>query len=110
MTIPNRLTPQQVYDRLQAPRDNLILVDVRTQREWQHEGHIEGAVLIPVDGLQARAASELPRDAEIIVYCQGGTRSRAAARFLAQAGYTQVADLSGGLEGWQRNRLPVLRD
>ena len=110
MTIPKRLTPQQVYERLRAPRGSLILVDVRTRREWQHEGHIEGAVLLPVDDLQARAAQELPREAEIILYCHSGGRSSAAARFLAQVGYTNVSDLSGGIEGWLRHRLPVRKD
>ncbi len=110
MVTPKRLTAEQLQERLQAPTGTLILVDVRTRREWQRLGHIEGAVLIPVDDLQARAAGELPRDAEIIVYCQSGMRSHAAANFLAQVGYTRVADLVGGLEGWQRSRLPVIHD
>lgn len=110
MVTPKQLTPQQVYERLQASRGNLILVDVRTAREWQRKGHIEGAALIPIDDLRERAAGELPRTAEIIAYCQSGARSRAAAAFLAQTGYTNVADLSGGLEAWQENRLPVVRD
>jgi rhodanese-related sulfurtransferase len=110
MATPKRLTPQQVYERLQASGVSLILVDVRTSREWQREGHIEGAVLIPVDDLQARAANELSKDAEIIVYCHSGVRSHAAAHFLVQMGYLSVADLSGGFEGWQRNHLPVIRD
>jgi rhodanese-related sulfurtransferase len=101
------LTPPQVYERLQAPRGGLILVDVRTLREWQREGYIEGAVLIPMNELQARAPQELPKDAEIIVYCHSGSRSSAVAGFLAQAGYANVSDLSGGLEGWQKSRLPI---
>jgi rhodanese-related sulfurtransferase len=110
MPTPKRLTPQQVYERLQAPADNLILVDVRTRREWQREGHIEGAVLIPVDDLQAQAAQELPKDAEIILYCHSGARSYYAANLLSQIGYSHVSDLSGGLEAWERSRLPVARD
>jgi phage shock protein E len=104
------MTPQQVYERLQAPRDNLILVDVRTRREWQREGYLEGAVLIPMHELQARAAQDLPKDAEIIVYCHSGSRSSAAASFLAQVGYANVSDLSGGLEGWSKQHLPVKKD
>ena len=110
MVTPKQLTAQQVYERLQASRGNLILVDVRTPREWQRMGHIESAVLIPVDDLQTRAAGELPSDAEIIVYCQSGMRSYAAANFLTQVGYANVTDLFGGFEGWQRSRLPVTKD
>lgn len=110
MTMPKRLTPQQVYERLRAPEGSLILVDVRTRREWQHEGYIEGAVLLPMGELQARAFQELPKDTEIIVYCHSGSRSAAAASFLAQVGYANVSDLSGGLEDWLRHGLPVARD
>jgi rhodanese-related sulfurtransferase len=106
---PKKLTPQQIYARLQAPRDNLILLDVRTPREWQEEGHLEGAVLIPIGELQRRVG-ELPGDAEIIIYCHSGSRSRAAADFLARIGFDDVADMRGGLEEWGAGRLPVARD
>jgi rhodanese-related sulfurtransferase len=94
------VTPQTVAARLPQDLDNgLILLDVRTQQEWEEDGHIEGATSIPLDELEARAEDELPKDAEIIVYCRSGNRSAQGADFLVEHGYTNVSDM-GGINGW----------
>jgi rhodanese-related sulfurtransferase len=98
-------TPQEVYDRLQAG-DDFILLDVRTPEEWA-DGHIDGATLIPLQELEARAASELPKDADIVVYCRTGNRSAQAADYLVGAGYTHISDM-GGIQDWQAAGLPVV--
>jgi rhodanese-related sulfurtransferase len=98
-------TPQEVYDRLQAG-DDFILLDVRTPEEWA-DGHIDGATLIPLQELEARAASELPKDADIVVYCRTGNRSAQAADYLVGAGYTYISDM-GGIQDWQAAGLPVV--
>jgi len=72
------------------------LVDVRTPGEWQ-SGHIEGAVLIPIDELGGRLG-EIPRDRTVVVYCASGARSAQAAAVLGAAGYT-VRDL-GSISRW----------
>jgi phage shock protein E len=100
-------SPQEVYDRLQAG-DDFILLDVRTPEEWD-QGHIEGATLISLQELEARAASELPKDAEIVVYCRSGNRSAQAAEYLAGAGYTHIGDM-GGIQDWVAAGLPVVSD
>jgi rhodanese-related sulfurtransferase len=100
------VTPQSVYQRLPDLGDDLILLDVRTPEEWA-AGHIEGATLIPLDDLGTRAASELPKDAAIIVYCRSGNRSAEAASYLVNAGYTNVSDM-GGILGWIEAGLPVV--
>lgn len=66
-----------------------VVVDVRTPAEFA-EGHVEGALNVPVDQLPARL-SELPADRTVIVYCRSGARSSAAARTLRAAG-RQVLD------------------
>lgn len=72
------------------------LLDVRSQGEWDG-GHLPGAVLIPLQQLEARLA-EVPRDHPVVVYCQSGGRSAQAATMLAAAGY-DVHDL-GGIGNW----------
>jgi rhodanese-related sulfurtransferase len=104
-----RLSAQAVADRLKQPLDSLILLDVRTPEEWVSDGRIEGARLIPIDEIQERALNELPKDSEIIAYCHVGVRSFAAARWLEQIGYQDIADLDGGIDAWIRAGLPVLR-
>jgi rhodanese-related sulfurtransferase len=72
------------------------LLDVRSPEEWG-DGHIEGAVHIPVNELGARMA-ELPKDKPVVVYCYSGNRSKRAAQQLAGAGY-EVRDL-GPMDEW----------
>jgi NADPH-dependent 2,4-dienoyl-CoA reductase/sulfur reductase-like enzyme/rhodanese-related sulfurtransferase len=69
------------------------VVDVRTRTEFE-EGHIPGAVNLPLDQLRERLG-EVDRAQRTVAYCQGGQRGYLATRILAQAGY-DVANLSGG--------------
>jgi rhodanese-related sulfurtransferase len=72
------------------------LLDVRSPAEFA-AGHLDGAVLVPVDELGARLA-EVPRDRPVVVYCRSGGRSARAAALLAAAGY-EVHDL-GAMASW----------
>ena len=80
-------------EELAGLRDDQLVVDVRNPAEHA-QGAIPGAVLEPVDGLRARL-EQLPRDKELLVYCQVGLRGYLAARLLAQHGF-RVRNLSGG--------------
>ena len=75
-----------------ADPDTLVL-DVRTQAEWDM-GHVEGAVLLPMDELRDRYA-ELDRSKTIVVYCGIGYRAYNVCRFLMSKGY-RVKNLGGG--------------
>jgi NADPH-dependent 2,4-dienoyl-CoA reductase/sulfur reductase-like enzyme/peroxiredoxin family protein/rhodanese-related sulfurtransferase/TusA-related sulfurtransferase len=74
-------------------REDYILVDVRTEEEFEN-GHVEGAVNIPVDSLRSRL-SELDPNKTIVEYCQVGLRGYVADRILSQHGY-QVCNVTGG--------------
>lgn len=83
-----------------------LLVDVRTPEEFA-SGHIEGAINIPLQSLEARL-SEIPRDGEVVVYCRSGSRSAQASTILASSGYTQISDL-GGIIDWEAAGYPTVR-
>lgn len=93
------------YEELQAKlaqKENLVLLDVRTQEEFA-EGHIAGAVLLPYDEIEQKAANLLPeKEKPIIVYCRSGRRSAIAAKSLRGLGYKDVRDF-GGISRWQGN-------
>jgi len=74
-------------------RENTTVLDVRTEIEFEN-GHIEGAINIPVDDLRARIG-ELDKNKEIIEYCQVGLRGYVASRILSQKGF-KVKNLTGG--------------
>lgn len=78
----------------QVDRQTSILLDVRTPMEFGL-GTIEGAINIPLDELRNRLA-EIPRDKEVILFCQVGLRGYLAFRILIQNGYEKVRNLSGG--------------
>ena len=77
-----------------------IVLDVREQEEYD-QGHIPGAVLLPVGEItQESAAAAVPeKDTVVLVYCRSGNRSKAAANELVQLGYTQVYEF-GGIQDW----------
>jgi peroxiredoxin family protein/TusA-related sulfurtransferase/rhodanese-related sulfurtransferase len=74
-------------------QEDYILVDVRSDEEYNN-GHVDGAVNIPVDSLRDRL-SELNPDKTIVEYCQVGLRGYVADRILSQNGY-QVMNITGG--------------
>lgn len=74
------------------------LIDVRTPKEFA-AGHIPGATNIPVDELRERLG-EIPRDREVIAYCQVGMRGYLATRVLKQSGFN-VRNLSGGYKSYR---------
>lgn len=126
------VTPQQAHDTLQSDAE-AVYIDVRTEREFA-SGHPQGAVNIPVAfpdparGMVMNAdfvkvvEGNFSKDKKIIVGCQAGPRSNAAAGLLQQAGYQDVSNMLGGFggmrdsmgnvinPGWSSLDLPVSQD
>ena len=82
-----------------------LLVDVREVDEFQ-DARVDGAALMPMSSFGLRHG-ELPKDRPLLVMCAGGTRSAAATAFLLRSGWTDVANVTGGITAWQRAGLPV---
>jgi adenylyltransferase/sulfurtransferase len=91
------ILPAQLEQRL-LHGDRPLLLDVRTPQEWAI-CRLEGARLIPIQELVARLG-ELDPAQEIVAYCHHGIRGRAAAELLRERGFSRVANLAGGLDGW----------
>jgi rhodanese-related sulfurtransferase len=85
---------------------NLFILDVRTSGEFA-QGHLKGAVNIPLSDLPAQLG-ELHKNRPILVYCQTGFRSAQASTILANAGFTQVYDMEGGLNAWINAGYPTV--
>ncbi len=88
------------------------VIDVRQPYEYAN-GHIEGAVLVPIEGLYsfAHALSELSLSKEepLLFVCAVGQRSAAAAEVAAIAGYSQIYNLASGMGGWAYAGLSEIR-
>ena len=126
------VTPQQAHDIL-SKDPSVVYIDVRTEGEFAN-GHPQGAVNIPVAfpdparGMMMNkdfvkvVEANFPHDKRIIVGCQAGPRSSAAAGFLQQADFQDISNMIGGFggmrdpmgtviaPGWASSGLPVSND
>ena len=92
------ISAQEAKD-LMDTQENYIILDVREQYEYD-EGHIPGAMLIPLGSVEAEAEKQLTDKAQLIlVYCRSGRRSKEAAQKLANLGYTNIKEF-GGIIDW----------
>ncbi len=87
--------------------DGPLLVDVREIHEFE-DVRAPGAVLLPMSAFAARAG-ELPSDRPLMIVCHTGGRSSAVTGFLTRSGRTDVVNVAGGMEAWERGGLPVRR-
>jgi len=83
---------------LMAVPGKFLLVDVRQPDEFA-TGHIEGAILMPLDTITT-AYRNLPKDVKLVIYCRAGGRSAKAVSYLVSHGYTKAVSLDGGFTAW----------
>ncbi len=100
-TVYSDISPAQAKEKIEKGGSILIL-DVRTREEFS-DGHIKGALNIPVDELERRL-DELKRykNFEVIVYCRSGARSKRASEILVKNGFKRVYNLTGGILEWKK--------
>jgi rhodanese-related sulfurtransferase len=91
------VTVEEAWNLIQDNPD-LVILDVRTQSEYD-DGHIEGAILIPVQELPDRL-DELDKNDVMLVYCRSGNRSSSAVEILGEAGFSKIYHMSDGITGW----------
>jgi rhodanese-related sulfurtransferase len=99
------LDPEQAQREIDSD-PTLQLLDVRTEAEFRSH-RLPNATLVPVQDL-ARRLVELDPDANWLVHCEHGRRSVYACELLAQAGFSRLANLRGGLAYWLGCGLPLV--
>ena len=93
-----QITPEEAKKIMDSGQEHIIL-DAREQSEFD-EGHIPGAILIPYTEIEKKAEQTIPdKNAQILVYCRSGRRSKLASESLAKLGYTNVKEF-GGVIDW----------
>ncbi len=97
-----QISPEQLKIKMDSSKQELILIDVRTERE-RDAGFISGSIWIPSGFLEMKI-QDICKNAgtEIVVYCRGGNRSMLAAKALQQLGYKNIFSLEGGINSWGR--------
>lgn len=86
----------------------VTIVDVRTPEEFA-QGHIEGAINIPVEYPDyMQRVSELDPNGIYAVYCRSGNRSQPAVAGMAQVGINGIYELENGTVGWSQAGQPLV--
>lgn len=92
------IPPEQVME-MQQRGERVTLLDVRDPHEV-NVCKIPGAVCISRGNLESKIESQVPRDANVVIYCASGNRSVFATETMKQMGYAKVASMAGGIRRW----------
>lgn len=105
---PPEAYPKEISIREAASKKVMgaYILDVRELHEFV-QGHIPGAVMIPLGQLNNRL-NELPKGREIVVVCLSGGRSLAALDIIRGAGYSKSSSMTGGMNAWKAARYPTV--
>lgn len=95
------VTGEQLKVKL-GNKEGLTVIDVRTPGEYS-AGHIPGALLRPLGNIN-QWSNEFEFEQPLVLVCASGGRSSSAASKLAEAGFTNLYNLTGGMSKW---RFPV---
>ena len=101
------ITPPELKARLDRG-DAFRLIDVREAEEWA-VARLPRAELIPMSQFQQRADAELSPDEVLILNCHHGMRSGRAQDYLKARGYSNVLNLSGGIDAWALQVEPTMK-
>jgi len=96
--------PEISRGELEGKLDDVQLVDVRADHEWE-TGRIPGAVHVPLAKLSQRV-EEIDKERPVVLYCRGGNRSTMATEALVAEGY-EAMKLTEGIVGWAEDGRPL---
>jgi rhodanese-related sulfurtransferase len=99
------ISPEALAEALKSGQ-TIHLLDVRTPEEHAI-ARIDGARLV-TDALAQEIVEQWPKDTPIVVHCHVGQRSREAATFLVDHGFTKVKSLTGGIDAWSQRVDPTV--
>lgn len=106
-----RLVTPEVGAAIQAdPPADLVVLDVRTAEEYA-DGHLDGATTIDFYANDfADLIAELDTDVPYLLYCRSGNRSGETAALMRDLGFTDVAEVDGGILAWADAGLDIVID
>jgi len=97
------VTPKEAY-RCLINHKNITVLDVRSLEEFEDDGYLSNAKLIPLKKL-SKKLNKLNKNKKILVYCHSGRRSGIASKLLSEHGF-RVLDVQGGMAAWIDQELP----
>jgi glyoxylase-like metal-dependent hydrolase (beta-lactamase superfamily II)/rhodanese-related sulfurtransferase len=101
-----QINPRLLSELLQENKAQVL--DVRRKPEWE-AGHVEGATWLALDNF-GRSLPKFDRKTPMAIICKSGYRSLIAASLLQRAGFENVTNVTGGIVGWEKAKLPVVAE
>ena len=103
----NLITLEDLLEML-ANNEDFKLVEVLANEEYK-EGHIPGAINLPLNELENGARQKFKKTEKIVVYCESYTchASTKAAKKLLELGFKEVLDFKGGKRWWRHAGLEL---
>jgi rhodanese-related sulfurtransferase len=105
------VSPVQASALIQKNQGNagFVILDVRTPQEYA-DGHLSGAINVDYSASDFRdAINHLDKSKTYLVYCRTGVRSAAASQIMAELGFKDIYNMTGGITDWQAQGLPVVK-
>ena len=96
----NQLTPGELKQWTDSGRD-FLLIDIR--ENWEREAYNIGGLHIPMGELTGRT-KEIPKDKDVVLYCEKGIRSVIAIQRFEALGFHNLFNLSGGMKAWKEQQ------
>lgn len=94
------ISATDLHTYLQNTNTSPLLLDVR--EPWEYEKcRLENSQLTPMRQIPS-VLNELDPDQEIIVICHHGIRSRSVAAYLSSNSFSNVVNLTGGIDAWAK--------
>ncbi len=101
------ITPAELKARLDRG-EKFRLIDVREADEWA-VAKIPTAELLPMSQFQQQGLEKLAPEDDIILYCHHGVRSGRVQDYLKAQGFTNVKNLTGGIDAWATQVDPAMK-
>lgn len=101
------IQPSELEELMQNNGENIVLLDTRSPQEYE-SGHLEDSRFVNFQTFQLKDVQDIPKDAEIVVYCAVGGRSNRVGMQLISAGYENVRNLEGGITNWKNQGQEVV--
>lgn len=94
----HQISPEELKKKLDSNAD-VLLIDIR--EDWERELFNIGGLHIPMGDIPAKL-SEIPKDKEVVLYCEKGIRSTITIQRLETLGFRNLINLNGGMKAWKQ--------
>jgi len=105
------ITPEEAFALIENNRGNpdFAILDVRTPEEFA-DGYIEGAINLDYQAENfSGELSKLDKNKTYLVYCRSGKRSAGALNIMAELGFREVYNMTGGIIDWEEAGLATIQ-